>query len=195
MKSVASKWLVAAWVLMAPAAFAAPCEPASGEAPIIKLEGAKEELLSALSVSFTFGLTPGTFPFDEIAKATDPCTRGSFEAGGQTYFIFGGAGDSPPRFALGPDPKRMAFVAVAPPAADALKWMRSKDRSKGLSFTTAPLGVLVVPNGATRDIYALFEDIPGDAQLLATMRDALDGKLPRIASFNVQTGETKFLVH
>jgi hypothetical protein len=36
-----------------------------------------------------FGLTPATFPQEQIEAATDACTRGEFEANTETYRVFG----------------------------------------------------------------------------------------------------------
>ena len=83
----------------------------------------------------------------------------------------------------------------SPCATTALQWARERQRSgrnEGLRFTEPPLYALAITNGDTRDIFAFYEQMPGDAQLTAAFKDALEGRLSRIATFNARTGETEF---
>lgn len=168
------------------------CKADTTQANATKLADQNQDYLAGFYVGMQMALTPKTFPFDSIAEIDEPCTRGKFEAAGGTYEIFGGLGDSPPRYAIGPDPKKIAYIALGPPPAAALAWAKDRNRSNGLSFKGGGVFVLAVTNGDKRDIFAVYDSTPGDAQLLAAFRDALDGKLPKAATFDVKTGETKF---
>lgn len=169
------------------------CKADTTEAVATKIADQNQEYLAGFYVGMQMALTPKTFPFDSIAKIDEPCTRGKFEAAGGTYEIFGGIGDSPPRYAIGPDPKKIAYIALGPPPAAALAWARDRNRSNGLSFNGGAIYVLAITNGDKRDIFAVYDTTPGDAQQLAAFRDALDGKLPKVATFNGKTGETEFV--
>jgi hypothetical protein len=80
---------------------------------------------------------------------------------------------------------------MMPPPSDTLEWARRGARGP-LSFRGAALYVLAIVNGETRDIFAFFEGMPGDAQLAATFKDAIEGRMPRIATFDPRSGETQF---
>lgn len=168
------------------------CKADTTEANATKLADQNQEYLAGFYFGMRMALTPKTFPFDSIAEIDEPCTRGKFEAAGASYEIFGGLGDSPPRYAIGPDPQKIAYIALGPPPAVALAWAKDRNRSNGLSFKGGGVYVLAITNGDKRDIFAVYDNIPGDAQLLAAFRDALEGKLPKAATFDGTTGETKF---
>lgn len=167
-----------------------PCASETNKAAVILVAEQSDDYRSGLAPAFRLALTPRSFPIATIQQIDDPCTRGTFEVAGETYRVFGGFGDMPPRYALGPDPTKVAYIASGPPPVLALEWQKAGGRG-GLSFRTGKISILAITNGDTRDIYALFDDVPGDAQLIAAFRDALEGRLPKIATFDAARGTTK----
>ena len=193
MKSALCALLVATIIAAAqPALAQLQCSASAEEAKTTKLADQSRDYLAGFYVGMQMALTPKTFPFDAIAKIYEPCTRGKFDAAEGTYEIFGGVGDSPPRYAIGPDPKRVAYIALGPPPAAALAWAKDRNRSNGLSFNGGGVYVLAITDGDKRAIFAVYDNVPGDTQLLAAFRDALDGKLAKVATFDSKTGETVF---
>lgn len=169
---------------------AAPCIAVSDERPVLSLDDRDEDYLRGLRLGLMFGLTPATFPQEQIEAATDACTRGEFEANAQIYHLFGDDFDTPQRWAVGSN-DRIAYLALMPPPADTLEWARRGARGP-ISFTGESLYALAIVNGDTRDIFAIFDGMPGDAQLATAFKDAIEGRLPRIATFDPRTGETQF---
>lgn len=169
---------------------AAPCIAVSGESPVLSLDDRDGDYIRGLNLGLMFGLTPLSFPQEQIAAAPDACSRGEFEANAEIYHVFGEAFDSPPRWAIGSS-DRIAYLALMPPPADTLEWARRGARGP-ISFRGESLYVLAVVNGDTRDVFAFFNGMPGDAQLTAAFKDAIEGRLPRIAIFDPRTGETQF---
>lgn len=171
-----------------------PCPAAVGELkPVIpKGKPKTTEFLEGLPVSLLLGLDPATFPQKAIAEQTEACTRGEFEVGGKTYVVYGRDGGSPPRWAMIEGGERIAFLALMPPPAAALKWARSKDRTNAMSFSEPPVYALAVTVGDKRDIFGVFETIPGDAELASLFQRALDGSLKPFARYDAATGETDF---
>lgn len=168
-----------------------PCAPVADEVAIVSVAEQSDDYRKGLAPAFRLALTPRSFPINAIKRIEDPCTRGTFEAAGETYRVFGGFGDSPPRYALGPDPTKVVYVALGPPPVVALEWQKAGGAG-GLSFRSGGIKILAITNGDARDIYALFDDVPGDAQLIAAFRDALEGRLPKIATFDAVRGTTTF---
>lgn len=161
MKPIVAIVLAAAGLVIASTAHAAtPCPATDGDGRAVSLEGRDREFVTGLSVSVLLGLTPHTFPYDDVASQGDACTRGEFDVGGETYRAFGGDEDTPPRWAVGQDPRRIAYLAVVPPPAAALRWARSRNRNQGLSFTEPPLYALAITNGDTRDIFSFSRRSP-----------------------------------
>lgn len=78
-----------------------------------------------------------------------------------------------------------------PPPAVALAWAQSANRQNEMSFTEPPVFALAVTRGDKRDIFAVLESIPGDAELIALFRDALSGASAPFASYNTSTGQTE----
>lgn len=189
------KFLVGAMVAVAFAstsigAQAAPCASVSGEVPTLSLDGRDVEYFVGLRLGLMFGLTPPSFPQEEIAAATDACSRGDFEANADVYHVFGEDFDIPQRWAVASS-DQIVYLALMPSPADTLEWARRGARGP-ISFRGEALYVLAIVNGDTRDVFAFFEGMPGDAQLAAAFKDAIEGRLPRIATFDPRTGETRF---
>lgn len=174
----------------APSAAAAPCDAVSGERAILAIDEGDEELLRGLRLGLMFGVTPASFPQDQIEAASNACSRGEFEANGEIYRVFGGDPDTPPRWATSVD-QRTVYLAAMPPPAATLEWARRGSRGP-ISFSGEVLYVLAVVNGDTRDVFAIFRGMPGDGQLLAAFKDAIEGRLPRVAIVDPRTGETQF---
>jgi hypothetical protein len=137
-----------------------------------------------------FALSPETFPADDIASKSDACRRGEFTANGRTFQLFGNETDTPPRWAIGPDRRRIVYLAMAPDPAEALQAART--RATQISLTKPPTYVLAVTDGHRRRIYQVSNAIPADDRLMTSMRDALEGRLPLMATFDAKSGETEF---
>ena len=183
--------LIAMAILSGPTqAQAAPCVAVGGERPILSLDNRDEDFIRGLRIGLMFGLTPATFPQEEIAANPNACSRGEFEANADLYRVFGEDFDVPQRWAIGPN-DRIVYLALMPPPENTLEWERRGGRGS-INFTGDPLYVLAVANGDIRDVFAIFEGMPGDAQLVTAFKDALEGRLPRIATFDPRTGETQF---
>jgi hypothetical protein len=197
MKPIVGGLLLATLLASIPAAQAQirACPASVAETQSFSIDGKSEDYYAGLAVSFVLGLTPSAFPFYRINDPDQTCARGEFQADGQTFQAFDNEMGSPPRWARGPDSRRVVYLAIMPPAALALAWSRSPDKSNGLAFKDPPLYVLAVTNGDKRDIFGVFEKLPGDAQLMSVFRDTLEGKLPLVATFNVETRVTKFIAH
>lgn len=194
MKTAFCALLTASTLVAAQPAFAQLlCRVSTDDAVTTTLADQNRDYLAGFYVGMQMALTPKTFPFKDIAAIDEPCTRGKFEAAGGTYEVFGGIGDSPPRYAIGPDLGKIAYIALGPPPEAALAWAKDRNRSNGLSFNGGGVFVLAITSGDKRDIFAVYDKVPGDAQLLPAMRDALDGKLPKVATFDSKTGETTFV--
>src|SRR5262245_59621929 len=92
--------LVATVIASIPAgARAAPCNAVSGEVPVLSLDDRDEEYVRGLRLGLMFGLTPPSFPQEQIAAAAAACSRGEFEANAEIYHVFGEDTDSPQRWA------------------------------------------------------------------------------------------------
>jgi hypothetical protein len=191
MKFIAIAVVAIATVSIPTRAQATPCIAVSGERPVLSMDDRDEDYLRGLRLGLMFGLTPTTFPQEQIAAAADACTRGEFEATAEIYHVFGDDFDTPQRWAVGSSSDRIAYLALMPPPADTLEWARRGARGP-ISFTGESLYALAIVNGDTRDVFAIFDGMPGDAQLATAFKDAIEGRLPRIAIFDPSTGETQF---
>lgn len=185
--------VVFAGLISVGAAYGQPtCKKDTYEARVIPSSEMSADFREGLSPAFRFALTPRSFPFQAVQRVGETCMRATFEANGETYRIYGGMiGDSPPRLAIGPDPRKIAYIALGPPPDLALKWLRDGGKG-GLSFRDGGITILAVTNGDLRDVYVLFDEIPGDAQLVTSFRDALEGRLPKLATFDTVWGDTEF---
>lgn len=163
------------------------CPPKDAVVPVISLAEQDDDYREGLPPAFRLALSPKAYPAQAIKSIEVHCTRGTFEAAGVTYGVYGGYIDRPARYAMGPDPNRIAYIASGPPPALALKWWRDGGKG-GVSFRTGGIQILAVTNGDKREVYALFADIPGDAQLIAAFRDALEGRLPLIGTYDANRG-------
>lgn len=185
-------FLAAAVFLAAPVAAAEQCSARTDESTIVSLDNRDPQYLRNIAFSFFTALTPETFPAQQIEEAVDPCTRGQFEANSQVYHAFGEGFASVPRWAVSDDPQRIVYLAMMPPPDVVQGWFDNGIQQGPLTFRGPSYFVLAITNGENRDIYAVFDAMPGDAQLLGVFRDALEGRLPRIAVFDPITGETHF---
>lgn len=80
--------LLAAAILAAPAHASPPCPTTIGDGRAISLEGQGKDYLAGLEVSVLLGLSPVSFPYDQVG-GRDVCTRGEFEAAGETFRGYG----------------------------------------------------------------------------------------------------------
>lgn len=191
MRFVIASFTAAVALMAAPMVAAEQCSTRTGESAIVSLDNRDAQYLRTIAFAFLTALTPDTFPTEQIEEAVDPCTRGQFEANSQSYHAFGEGLASVPRWAVGDDRQHIIYLAVMPPPNAVQQWFSNGIRGN-LTFSGQPYYVLAITNGSTRDIYAIFETMPGDAQLIGAFRDALEGRTPRLATFDLRTGETQF---
>jgi hypothetical protein len=156
---------------------------------VVSLEERDQDFVAGLTIGVVMALTPQTFPSEQIAANDEACTRGEFQANSQTYRAFGADADSPPRWAMSEDSQRIVYLAIMPPPEVVRRWVRETGGRGALTFRESPQYRLASTNGETRDIHLIFAEMPGDAQLHAAFKDALEGRLPRIATFNSATGD------
>jgi hypothetical protein len=177
-------------LLLAPPAQAnAACPADANVGSPIRYNVLESDVFLGLTLSFLFGLTPATFPKAEIEERPNACSRGSFESGGDTYNVFGEEGDTPPRWAVSEGSRKIAFLAWAPLPSAALSAYRGGAIQLGQNSFDDAIVVLAVTDGSKRNIYEIYDDVPGDAQLLAAMKGALDGTLPLLAVYHVRRQE------
>lgn len=147
------------------------------------------DLVAGLGVSLLLGLNPDTFPANDIRNNRNPCHRGSFTVSGVRIEVFGDNNDLPPRWAIGPNTARIAFLALVPDPLEALAWARSRAADDtSAQFSRPPYYVLAVTDGHRRQIYQIFTAIPADDLLAAAMRDAIEGTQAALAVFDEETG-------
>ena len=166
------------------------CPASATESKSVPFKGQNQEFFQGMSGSLQLGMLPSSFPTADIADNSAACHRGLFTVNEIPHVAFGGDNDSPPRWALGPDATKIAFLAVIPPPSAGLRWVKNPNAE--FSFTEPPMFVLAVTNGNRRDIFGVFDQIPGDEQLKGFFAATLEGRLPKLATFNVATRETVF---
>jgi hypothetical protein len=171
----------------------------SGEeagAQILTFTYADEKTQAGFHYAVTLGLRPPTFPDEDIAKIASPTERGEVKVKGKTYKIFGKDDDSPPRWATSSrDRGKVVYLALMPKPEPALAWYEKyqKDNNTPANFGANDwMYALVIKDGDDRHIYRLYDKIPDDKTLSAAMSDAVEGKIARIAVYNMESSDTKF---
>ena len=192
MRFVIGSLTLAVALTAAPVVAAEQCSARTGESAIVSLDDRDAQCLRNMAFSFLTSLLPDTFPAKDIEEAVDPCTRGQFEANSQVYHAFGEGYATVPRWALSDDPQRIVYLAMMPPPNVVQGWFDNGVQGP-LTFSGPPYFVLAITNGDSRDIYAVFDAMPGAAQLIGVFRDALEGRLAPLATLVVRTGETHFV--
>jgi hypothetical protein len=151
-----------------------------------------ETISEGLNIALQMGLTPATFPADDIAKIAKPCRRLDFEAAGLTYSLYGTDDALPYRWASTPTrPGEVAYTAAMPGPGPALDWYLKNGRnstSAQFSTGTETLVVLAITAGDTREIFRFYDKTPADAVLAADMCAALSGELPVVATLTEGSG-------
>lgn len=188
---------LAAFVLSGAAQAASPCTDAgSADAKAPEFGSKAAEIVAGSLVSFLLGLTPATFPADEISKIPNACQRTTFTVGSDVYTVHGANGDQPSRFATSPTQSGIAFFAAMPRPQPALEWHRRymADNNVAPNFNTERdmMFALVVTRGSKRDVYEFYDKIPDDERVASAMCQALAGKLPIFATFDVETSDFEF---
>jgi hypothetical protein len=172
-------------------AMAADCSD-PGSANVTDLSFSKDDatILKGLTVAIQLGLQPKSFPADDIEKNKAACRRGTFTARGETFQIFGDDKDSPPRWAIGADPKRIAYEVLLPDPAQAADWYDKYQRDpKTPADFSKRLYALVITDGDRRLIYQFSRVLPDNYHLAQNMRATLDGKWSPVAVLDAATGE------
>jgi hypothetical protein len=194
MRTLLHPLAAALWIVVAASASASPPCRDTGVAEVAQLavDAEDDELAAGLGVSFLLALTPQSFPVENITSNAAPCSRGIFSVSGAQFEMFGDDRDSPPRWSVGQDPARIAFLALMPDPADALAWARARrtNPSAPAMFTGQKYYVLAVTDGSRRLLFALFNAIPTDTCLQAEMRSVLSGARAPLAIFDGQSRQT-----
>lgn len=146
-------------------------------------------------VALVLGLEPESFPQKDIAEKKDPCSRGTFTVANDLFTVFG-EDKSPPRWASSPgNPSEIIYLASMPRPKPAYEWYEKqlKDKSTVPRFDNkeSMMYALVAIEGTKREIFALYDKMPSDRQLLPIMCTALGGTLGVQATFDVTTREFK----
>jgi hypothetical protein len=149
------------------------------------------ETLRGLYIALNMGLTPATFPAQDVAKARAPCERAHFDAATASYTLYGDDAGLPPRWASAAVGGRIAYVALLPQPGPALAAYRAN--SSGTEFPFKPgdmMYVLAVTAGDSRQLYRFYDALPDDARLSGDMCAALNGELPVLGTFDVATDQS-----
>lgn len=160
----------------------------SPTAKLLAFDPTDGDTANGLGIALQLGLTPATFPTDDIAKFAAPCKRSEFTAGGLVYSLYGVDEALPYRWATTPShPGETAYIAVMPRPAPALAWYRKyqADNKTTAQFATdtESMAVLAITANDSREIYRFYSATPDDVTLAADMCAAISGELPIIATF------------
>lgn len=183
--------VAAALVLFAglgtPGALAAEaCADGNPAAKPVAIDLTDQATRDGLVISFAFGFSPPeTYPFGDIAKAQNPCQRGSFAVGNNTATLWGN-GDLPPRWASIPGLSKIAFILCLMPRPSAAL---AAGENTAVKFSHADMmyaATLATENG--RLVFAFYDDIPDDAALRTLAQSIMTGQAKLIAGLDTQTG-------
>jgi len=97
------------------------CPAAEGDITVLMPQGDVDQFFAGLSASFVLGLSPSSFPRDDIDATHGACLRGTFEVGSEQFVVYGSDDNTPPRWAVGDNPDRIVFLAIIPPPSVALE--------------------------------------------------------------------------
>ncbi len=155
-----------------------------------------QDARDGLTISFMLGLTPATFPAEDIKSYKSPCTRGTFKSADEDFSVFGGDDDSPPRWASTGASAPIVFFAEMPRPAAALAWYAKyqKDSKTPANFKNGEMMyALTVAKGDERTVYGYFDQLPDDSRLLPLMSATLADSARLLAAFNAKTQTISFL--
>lgn len=175
----------------AASAIAAAChDPGSANVTDLSFNKDDPAILKGLTVAIQLGLEPKSFPADDIEKNNAACRRGTVTAGGETFQVFGDDTDSPPRWAIGPDPKRIAYEVLIPDPEQAADWIdkHQRDPNTPANFSKM-LYALAITDGDRRLIFEFSRVLPDNYHLALNTRAALEGKWSPVAVLDASTGE------
>jgi hypothetical protein len=185
--------IAAAALLMLGAAGVASAAPACHDQGFVNVTDMSfnpkdETVMRGLSAGLQLALEPASFPAEDIAKAHDACRRGEFTVGRDHWEIFGDDKDTPPRWAVGPDRKRIVYLAAMPDPLEAAAWAKKyeadpKTEAKFSGFLYA----VVVSDGDGRLVYHVSRVVPDDYHLALLMKAALSGEAAPMAVLNAKT--------
>ena len=165
------------------------CEPITEASERMVPTGNTTDFLTGLNVSLILALKPSTFPYEQISQNNQPCMRSEFDSAEIHYSMYGSDADSPPRWAISEAGNRVAYIAIAPSPRLALDWYNKTGGKGNLEFDEPPIYIVAVTDGDARDIYAFFNSLPSDEQLLNLFQAALAGTTKRLLRFELQSNK------
>ena len=186
--------LTASIVLAAVPAWAA-CDAGNPGAKQLSFDTTSREDFMGMSMAYDFGLSPETFPREDIAKNARACPRGSFRSNGATYQMLGDIYSMPERWAERAGTGEVAYIAEMPKPKPAYAWLMAHKNSQSSQFqfkNDEMMTVLAVTDGAKRKVYAYFDMMPDDATIARAMCAALSGKMALLGSYDEPTGVSSF---
>jgi hypothetical protein len=185
------------WVLVALAALPARavCDTGNSGAKQLPFDTAGRENFIGMSMALDFGLSPGTFPREDIVKNARNCPRGSFESHGATYRVQGDINSLPERWAERAGGSEVAYLAEMPKTKPAYDWLMAhkNDADSRFQFKNDEMMVaLAVTDGTKRKVYAYFDVMPDDATAARAMCAALSGELALLGGYDESSGVSTF---
>jgi hypothetical protein len=186
-----------AWALIALAAAPAQaaCDTGNPGAKQLSFDTTSQEDFLGMSMALDFGLSPETFPREDIAKNAHGCPRGSFEAQGTTYHLQGDINSLPERWAERTGGGEVAYLADMPKPKPAYAWLMAHKNDANSQFqfkNDEMMVVLAVTDGTKRRIYAYFDVMPDDATAARAMCAALSGKMALLGSYDERSDVSNF---
>ena len=173
----------------------AACDRGHSDATQLSFEVRDKDTFVGLQMALNFGLSPESFPKDDIAKSTRACPRGSFTAQGGQYAMLGTEDALPERWAERGPHGEVAYLAELPKPAPALAWLNAHTNDNSTSMQPKPgemMVVLAVTDGGSRRIFAYFDVMPDDATAARAMCGALSGQLSELGRYDAATAMTTF---
>lgn len=187
-------FVVSSAVLVAVPGHAA-CDAGNPGAKQLSFDTAGREGFLGMSMALNFGLSPETFPRDDIAKNAQLCPRGSFELQGATYRMQGDIAHLPERWAERTGDGEIAYLADMPKPKPAYDWLVAHQNSSDTQMQFKSDGmmvVLAVTNGTKRKVYAFFDAMPDDKGAARAMCAALSGRMNVLGTYDALSGNSTF---
>jgi hypothetical protein len=173
-------------------AWGAPACRDTGSAAVtdVWFDTSDQTVVKGLAVSLQLGLSPASSPSEDVEKNRDACRRGEFSVGKDHWEIFGDDKDSPPRWAIGPDRKRIVYLAIVPDPIEAAAWSdKSRVDPKLPADFKKALYVVAVAEGDRRLIHHFSRVIPDDYHLAGYFKAALAPDAKPLAVYDAKTGQ------
>jgi hypothetical protein len=173
----------------------AACDHGHADATQLSFDVRDKDTFIGLQMALNFGLSPESFPKDDIAKNARACPRGSFVARDVHYAMLGTEDALPERWAERGPQGEVAYLAELPKPAPALAWLKAHTADNSTSMQPKPgemMVVLAVTDGGSRKIFAYFDTMPDDATAARALCGALSGQLSELGSYDAADAVTTF---